>query len=325
MTTRTIRPPRVDVHAHYLPRDYRQAALEAGHQQPDGMPSLPEWSEPEALALMDALSTRTAMLSISSPGVHFGDDAEARALARSVNRQGMELVRSRPGRFGLFAALPLPDVEGAIAEAIRALDELGADGVTMETNHHGLYLGDRALDPLMAELDRRRAVVFVHPTSLGCAGCLSLAFGQPRPIVEFIFETTRAVTNMLYQRTLQRFPGVRMIIPHAGAALPIVAARIADQAHNLGIQPPLTRDDVFGPLRLLHYDAAGSPIPTAARALLDIADPGRIHYDSDWPFTPGKSAIKLSDEVDAADVFDDDLCRRGLLDNALELFPRLET
>lgn len=173
----------------------------------------------------------------------------------------MEVVRAHDRRFGLFAALPLPDIGGAIAEAAHALDELGADGVTMETNHHGVYLGAPALDPLMEELDRRRAVIFVHPTSPSCTACLSLAFDQPRPIVEFIFETTRAVTDMLYRRTLQRFPGIRMIIPHAGAAMPMVAARIADQSHNLSVDPPMTRDDVFGPLRLLHYDLAGFPHP----------------------------------------------------------------
>ena len=316
---------RIDVHAHFLPEDYRQAALAAGHENPDGMPSLPEWSEADAIRLMDALSIRTAMLSISSPGVHFGDDLAARRLARSVNEQGADMVHSREGRFGLFAALPLPDVAGSISEAIHALDHLGADGVTMETNSGGLYLGDPALDPLMQLLDRRRAVVFIHPTSPSCPGCLSLAFDQPRPAIEFIFETTRAVTNLLYRRTLERYPGIQMIVPHAGAALPVVAARIADQAHNLRLDPPLTRDEVFGTLRKLHYDLAGSPIPTAARALLDIADPGRIHYGSDWPFTPGDSVTTLADEIDGAALFDDDLRRRVLLDNALDLFPRLKS
>ena len=287
------------------------------------MPSLPEWSEPEALVLMDALSIRTAILSISSPGVHFGDDSAARKLARSVNEQGAELVRARRGRFGLFAALPLPDVPGSISEAIHALDELGADGITIETNHGGVYLGDPALDPLMALLYRRRAVVFIHPTSPGCGGCLSLAFGQPRPIVEFMFETTRAVANLLYRRTLQRYPSIRMIVPHAGAALPVLAARIADQAHNLSVDPPITREDVFETLRKLHYDLAGSPVPTLARALLDIADPGRLHYGSDWPFTPSANAKVLADEIDAAELFDADLRRRILVDNALDLFPRL--
>ena len=317
------RPSRIDVHAHYLPDDYHQAALAAGKQNPDGMPALPKWREVDAIALMDRLSIRTAMLSVSSPGVHFGDDLAARALARSVNRQGAELVARRRGRFGLFAALPLPDVTGSISETIFAFDELDADGVTIETNSGGVYLGDPALDPLMEVLDRRRAVVFVHPTSPSCAGCLSLAFDQPRPVIEFIFETTRAVTNLLYRRTLDRYPRIRLIIPHAGAALPVVAARIADQAHNLSLEPPLTRHEVFGTLRKLHYDLAGSPLPTLARALFDIADPGRIHYGSDWPFTPDESVATLADEIDEAEMFDDDLRRRVLVDNTLDLFPRL--
>ena len=323
MPMERARAARIDVHAHFLPDDYRLAALAARHQHPDGMPSLPEWNEAAALELMDTLSIRTAMLSISSPGVHFGDDLEARALARSVNRQGADLVRSRGGRFGLFAALPLPDVAGSISEAIHAIDELGADGVTIETNHGGLYLGDPALDPLMQLLDRRRAVVFVHPTSPSCVGCLSLAFSQPRPVLEFMFETTRAVANLLYRRTLQRFPNIRFIIPHAGAALPVLAARLADQAHVLDIEPPLTRDEIYGGLRSLHFDLAGSPMPTLARALLDIANPENLHFGSGWPFTPKKNATGLADELERSDLFDEDLRERILIGNSLRLFPRL--
>ena len=323
MPIERARAARIDVHAHFLPGDYRHGALTAGHQHPDGMPSLPEWNEAAALELMDALSIRTAMLSISSPGVHFGDDLEARALARSVNRQGGDLVRSRGGRFGLFAALPLPDVAGSISEAIHAIDELGADGVTIETNHGGLYLGDPALDPLMQLLDRRRAVVFVHPTSPSCAGCLSLAFSQPRPVLEFMFETTRAVANLLYRRTLQRFPNIGFIIPHAEAALPVLAARLADQAHVLDIEPPLTRDEIYGVLRSLHFDLAGSPMPTLARALLDIANPENLHFGSHWPFTPKENATGLADELERSDLFDEDLRERILIGNSLRLFPRV--
>ena len=264
MAGRLKRPPRIDVHAHYLPHDYRQAARAAGYRRPDGTPSLPEWSEADAITLMDALSIRTAMLSIPAPGVHFGDDLAARELARSVNRQGVELVRSRRRRFGLFAALPLPDIAGSISEAIHALDDLGADGVTIQTNHGGLYLGDPVLDPLMQLLDRRRAVVFIHPTWPSCCGCLSLAFDRPRPILEIMFETTRAVTNMLYRRTFQRYPGLRMIIPHAGAALPVLAARIVDQAH--------------APRRRLATDVGGDLWSAADAALrsrrLPDTDPG---------------------------------------------------
>lgn len=316
-------PPRVDVHAHYVPDDYRAAALAAGQAHPDGMPELPEWDVARPLAFMDRLNIRTAMLSVSSPGVHFGDEAAARALARSVNEQGAALVREHPGRFGLFAALPLPDINGAVAEAAYALDELGTDGVTVETNNRGLYIGDPTLDPLMTELDRRSAVVFMHPTSPHCAACLALAFGQPRPVVEFMFETTRAVANMLYHGTLDRFPNLRLIVTHAGAAVPVLADRIADQANVLNTAEPLTRDNIFGTLRRLHYDLAGSPLPRLLPALLTFADPERLHYGSDWPFTPDETAIRLSGEIDDTDLFDDGLRRAILAGNARALFPRL--
>ena len=316
-------PSRVDLHGHYLPADYRRAVVAAGHVHPDGMPELPEWSEGAALAMMDQLGIRTTMLSISSPGVHFGDDASAAELARSVNEQGAAVVGEHPDRFGLFAALPLPDIDGAVREAAYALDELGADGVTVETNHDGIHMGDPYFDPLFAQLDRRRAIVFMHPTSPHCAGCSTLAMGQPRPVLEFMFEVTRAVPNMVYQRTLRRFPGIRLIVSHAGAAMPVLADRIADQAELLDLAEPLTRDEVFTTLRRFHYDMAGSPLPRLARALLSIADPRQIHYGSDWPFTPVHTVQRLADALDDTDAFDDSLRRRIMTDNALALFPRL--
>ncbi len=315
--------PRIDVHAHFVPEDYRRAAEAAGHVHPDGMPSLPDWCAGKAIAMMDAVAIRTAMLSISSPGVHFGDDRAAGELARSVNRQGAALVEAYAGRFGLFAALPLPDVEGALRETAFAFDELGADGVAVETHHRGVYMGDPAFDPLMAELDRRGAVVFMHPTSPYCSCCQALAFGQPRPVIEFIFETTRAVANMLYNRTLERFPRIRLIVPHAGAAIPVLADRIVGHAQLLHTGGKLTAEETFGILGRLHYDLAGFPLPRVLPALLTFADPGRIHYGSDWPFTAAETVNRLAGEIDTTDILDDALRRRILLDNALTLFPRL--
>ena len=323
MAQQRRRLPRADIHAHFVPEDYRRAARAAGRKHPDLMPSLPEWKESHAIAMMDALSIRTAMLSIPPPGVHFGDDLAARMLARSVNEQGADLVRSWPERFGLFAALPLPDIAGAISESIHALDDLGADGVTIETSRDGIELGDPALDPLMQLLNRRRAVVFVHPRSASCAGCGAPQDDQPGPIDEFMVETTRTITSVICRRTLKRFPGVRMIVPNAGSALPVLAARLADQAPSLSLEPPITRDEVYGTLRTLHYDLAWAPRLTSARALIGLADPGRIHYGSAWPFTPRENAMRFADEIEAADVFDDTLRRRILLNNTLDLFPRL--
>ena len=174
----------VDVHAHFLPPDYVAAAKAAGHLEPDGMPGWPAWSEAQHLELMDAHGIASAMLSISSPGVHFGDDAAARELARHVNTYGAEVVRRHPRRFGHFASLPLPDVDGSIAELSYALDVLGSDGVAVESNHGGVYLGDPMLEPVWQELDRRRCTVFVHPTSPPNAD--SLGLGLPRPMLETI-------------------------------------------------------------------------------------------------------------------------------------------
>jgi len=315
--------PRIDVHAHFLPARYRREAAAAGHEHPDGTPGLPLWDTDRALAMMEGLNIRTAMLSISSPGVHFGDDAAARALARAVNEEGAKAAADNPGRFGLFAALPLPDIDGAIAEAAYAFDTLHADGVAVETNHHGMYMGDPRLDPLFAELNRRRAVVFMHPTSPTCPCCQTLSLGYPRPLIEFMFETTRAVTNLLLTGTLDRFPDIRLIVPHAGAAVPVLADRITGLAPALNLPNPVNPDALFATLRRLHYDLAGYPLPRLAPALLEIADPGRIFYGSDWPFTPLPIVTRVASQIEATPLFDAAMRRRVLHDNALELFPRL--
>lgn len=315
--------PRIDVHAHYLPAGYRRAAEAAGHEHPDGMPGMPRWDTGGAIAMMDGLNIRTAMLSISSPGVHFGDDAAARSLARAVNEEGAKAASDHPGRFGLFAALPLPDIDGALAEATYALDTLEADGVAVETNHHGIYMGDKRLDPLFAELNRRQAVVFMHPTSPTCPCCQTLSLGYPRPMIEFMFETTRAVTNLLLTGTLDRFPNIRLIVPHAGAAVPVLADRVVGLSPAIGLANPVDPDRAFATLRRLYYDLAGYSLPRLAPALLEIADPGRIFYGSDWPFTPIPIVTRLAREMETTALFDDATRRRVLHDNALTLFPRL--
>ena len=314
--------PRIDVHAHFLTAKYREAALAAGLAHADGIPGLPHWDVGAALGMMDGLNIRTAMLSVSSPGVHFGDDGAARKLAREVNEEGARAAHDHPGRFGLFAALPLPDVDGAIAEAAYAFDTLGADGVTVESNHRGIYMGDPKFDPLMAELDRRRAVMFMHPTSPSCPCCQTLSMGYPRPLIEFMFETTRAVTNLLLTGTLDRFPNIRLIVPHAGAAVPILADRIVGLAPAF-LPKPVDPDHLFATLRRLHYDLAGYPLPRLAPALLQIADTNRIFYGSDWPFTPIPIVTRLAHELEATALFDAATRRRVLHDNAVTLFPRL--
>jgi predicted TIM-barrel fold metal-dependent hydrolase len=214
----------VDVHAHFVTVSYVRQATAAGHDHPDGMDRWPDWSVGAHLELMDRHGIETAVLSVSSPGVHFGDDAAGRRLAREVNEYAAGLVAENPGRFGFFASLLLPDVDGAVRELGYALDHLGADGVVLLTNANGRYLGDEAFEPLFAELDRRRAVVFLHPTSP--AGWKQTALGRPRPMVEYIFDTTRTVTDLLVSGVFERHPDLPVIVPHCGGALPVLVDRL---------------------------------------------------------------------------------------------------
>ncbi|MFD4576540.1 amidohydrolase family protein [Streptomyces sp. NPDC058417] len=307
----------VDVHAHYVTPAYRSALIAAGHSHPDGMPSIPDWSAEQALRFMDANGTRTALLSVSSPGVSLGDAAANRDLARTANEEGAALVRTRPDRFGLLASVPLPDVDAAVAEAVFALDRLGADGIALETHYRGTYLGDPAFEPLMAELHRRRAVVHLHPTSPVC--WQDTALGHPRPMLEFLFDSTRAVTQLVLGGVLTRHPGIRFIVPHCGATLPVVADRIAAFALASG-GPPV---DVLGALRRLHYDTAGFALPRALPALLDLVSPDRLLYGSDHPFTNAAVATAQAKALAATPLLGAADKRALFSGTAHRLFPRL--
>ena len=314
---------RIDVHAHFVPDFYRDALVAAGQAKPDGFPTIPAWTPEGALALMDQLGVETAILSISSPGVHFGDDARSRELSRRINEEGARHRRDHPGRFGHLASTPLPDVEGAVAEAAYALDVLGADGVIIETNHHGLYLGDPALDPFWAALDARRAVVLVHPTSPACSCSERLDATFPRPVLEFMFETTRSITDLIVAGVLKRFPSLRLIVPHAGAALPVLSQRV-DLAMSMFAKPgEAAAPSMKEALRELHFDLAGAPVPQLLRALLDVADPAHIHYGSDYPFTSAVACERLIQALEATPLLKGEGVEGVWGGNARRLFPRL--
>ena len=248
---------------------------------------------------MDRTGIDAAVLSVSTPGIHFGDDAAARRLAREVNDAGTQIVQDHPGRFGLFASLPLPDTDGALAEIGYGLDTLDADGVLLETNVHGVYLGDERLEPVFAELARRRATVFLHPTSPPCWE--QTALGRPRPMIEFIFDTARAVTDLILAGTLHRHPGLNVIVPHGGGALPLLADRI--NAFLLASLPSSgPAPDPVAQLRRLYYDLAGTPFPRQVPALLSLVGPDQLLYGSDFPFTRARSVERQIAAVNPAPV-----------------------
>ncbi|KAJ0418420.1 hypothetical protein BJY00DRAFT_314983 [Aspergillus carlsbadensis] len=193
---------KIDLHSHYVPDFWREESILAGYGEPDGIPGIPAWSEEAHLEFMAQANITKSILSITSPGTHLipGNNTHARQLSRQCNEFAADLKRRRPEEFGFWAALPLPDVEGSLAELAYALDHLDADGVAVFTNAHGVHLGDEPLSPLFRELDCRNVTVFVHPTS----PCIRsahpggqpqpaspLADSYPAPMFEYLFESAR--------------------------------------------------------------------------------------------------------------------------------------
>jgi predicted TIM-barrel fold metal-dependent hydrolase len=293
----------IDVHAHFVTDDYVAAAVASGRRHPDGMPGWPSWDAEQNVQLMDSWGVGAAVLSVSSPGTHFGDDAAARALSRQVNEFGAGVAQKYPSRFGHFASLPLPDVAGSLAELRYALDELGSDGVTVESNAHGSYLGHESFEPLWAELSRRRAVVFVHPTSPACADVICL--GRPAPMMEFIFDTARTVSDLVFRGVFTRHPGVEWIFTHGGGALPLLADRLELFRSAFAAAPgsgygPADAPSVQAQLRRLWFDMAGTPFPNQVPALVKAFGSDRVLYGSDYCWTPAPGVTAQVASVDAA-------------------------
>jgi predicted TIM-barrel fold metal-dependent hydrolase len=282
----------IDVHAHYLPDFYREALLQHGHAQPDGFPHVPEWSAGEHVAAMDRLGIAMSLLSISSPGVHLADQAGTPDFTRAVNEAGRRAVVEHPGRFGLLASLPLPDVDAALAEIAHCCEHLDVAGFALLTNIGGTYLGHESFEPVFRELDRRQARVFIHPTSPACWE--QTALGRPRPMLEFLFDTTRAVVDLVLNGTVAAHPGIEFVIPHGGATLPVVADRVSVFSMLLDVDPAV---DVLRDLGRLHFDLAGYPLPRQLDALLALTTIDHLHYGSDYPFTPEFAAAAARERL----------------------------
>ena len=217
----------IDVHHHIVPPfyldEYRDkiAAGRGGQLSP----AWTGWSPEASIAAMDEVGVATSVLSLSTPGVWFGDLKRARDIARRVNEYAAGLVAKHPGRFSFFAAVPLPDPDGSMAEMAYALDTLRADGIGLLTSYGDMWLGDERFESVMTELNRRKAVTFVHPSVPFC--CRNI-FPEVIPMIaEVPADTTRTVTNMLFKGTFQRHREIRWIFCHAGGALPMVACRIS--------------------------------------------------------------------------------------------------
>ena len=311
--TRTI-----DVHHHILPDFFFTETNDQG--APVGGITPPRWGADMMLSYMDEAGIDVAITSISSPGVHVGDDAAARTLARHCNEFSAELIQSHPKRLGGFAALPLPDVDGALEELAYAFDTLKLDGVVLFSNSNGVYLGDASFDLVFAELERRKAVVFVHPTASPDPSVRRL--GLPDTLIDFTADTTRAVAQMHYSNRFARTPNIKYIFSHAGGTAPYVAGRwsIVDAMNVIpGAEERGTAADT---LRRLYWDTAiafGDPILQMLREVVGL---DQVLFGSDHPYLRRDLAVGCVQKLTQTHAFTD-AERAGVMSgNAIKLFPR---
>jgi len=274
-------PRLIDVHHHVFPPDFVKN-LETHNPQASTWTSAWPWTPQKSLAEMDRHGVATAIISIPAPG-SWGEGQAARSLTRMCNEYSARLSRDNPGRFGFFAALPLPDAEGSLQEIGYAIDMLKADGVGLMTNYGDKYLGDPAFAPVLEELNRRKVVVHVHPMGVGGK---NVVLGVPNPWAELPHETTRAVLSLLTSGSLVRLRDIRFIFSHAGGTIPMLAGRIDETTRFVDNFASKAPNGFEYELKRLHYDIAVSADPPAMAALKNLVPSSQIIFGSDYPIEP---------------------------------------
>lgn len=319
-------PQRLDLHHHYVTPEWL-AALDAENKvRPiSGIETFHGWSAPKAIAAMDQGGVERSILSTTTPGLWFGDSAQTRRLARGMNDYGAELMHTYKGRYGLFGVLPLPDAQASIPEIAYIFDTLKADGISVLSSYDTKWLGDPSFDPVWAELDRRKAIVFSHATAPACCRALALpgmSAVNEATVLEFNTDTARTIISLIESGTATKYPNIRFIFSHAGGTIPILAGRyFRAQATAQALAAPAAPNSKLDHLRRFYYDTAGSANPVQMQALKMIVPPTQIVFGTDFPWgTPAEIATGLaSSGLSAAELAGIDR------DNALRLLPQYRT
>ena len=307
---------RIDTHHHLITPDYRKALQQAGLSAAGGR-ELPEWNPEASLQAMADLGVGTAILSVSTPGTAFmPNPADASALARDLNDYTTELAAAHSDRFGFFATAPMPHVDESVAEIVRSLDELHADGVVLLANNAGTYLGEHGQESLFAALNERAATVFIHPAELPGPSVP----GVPPFAADFLLDTTRAAYLLVRNGIRTRYPDIRFILSHAGGFVPYASHRMA-----VAITADTGRSwvDVLDDFASFYFDTALSSSAAALPTLLAFAKPGHITFGSDFPFAPTAAGKLFAAGLETYPGLA--AATRVAIErtNALALFPRL--
>jgi aminocarboxymuconate-semialdehyde decarboxylase len=309
----------VDLHHHVIPDFYWEASNEDGNAAGGITP--PRWTLDGAIAYLDEAGIDTAVASISTPGVHFGDDTAARTLAREVNEYLADIKRVRPDRFGAFAVLPLPDIDGSLEQIAYAFDVLELDGVSILTNADGSYLGESRFEPIFAELQRRAATVFVHPTA--SPDPIAHTLGLPDSLLDYPVDTSRAVAKLHYSNTFARTPDVKYVFVHAGGTIPYLASRFAIVDEMDVIAGADERGAFTDVLPRLYWDTASAFSDPVLHMLRSLTGLENVAFGTDYPYPRDAISIAGLRQLQKTAELDDDE-RRGVLgETAARLIPRL--
>ena len=290
----------IDMHSHIITPEFVSALDKEGRLLDEGFP-LPKYNVESHLKWMDEADVQTSVLTLAAPQPTSAD------VVRQTNEAAASVKREHPGRFKFCAALPLPDVNAAIREAIYALDTLKADGIKLATNVGGQYLGAPELDTLFSILNERRAVVILHPHRPEPVN-RQVMQQTPLAMQEYLSETTRAVSNMISRNVLARYNNIKVVVPHCGAYLPLAIPRMKSLTPVMQANKMVGEIDYEANLRALYYDLAGAHSPEVIRMLLTITTPDHLLYGSDYPYvapqvlTQSLARMKkyLNDETDLA-------------------------
>src|SRR5579871_954203 len=323
----TENPWRIDVHHHFLPKSYLDFL--SRHRLSMGFG---KWSAQSDLAGMDAYGTATAILTITNPGFGQGHVEDSRQAVREANEAAARLRSDHPGRFGSFAALPLTDTEGSLREIEYALDTLKAEGVGLFSSYTDKWLGHSSFAPVYEELNRRKAIVYVHPSVAAC--CTNVRDQTRIPneaaLLEFGFDTTRTIADLIFSGTTTRYPDIAWIFSHGGGTMPFLIERFLTGTSGEIVPGVITKGQDFAPprqvpqgvlheLRKMYYDTAQSSNPVAMGALRKVVPVSQILFGTDvWYRTTAETVHNLT----TCGVFNDEEQRSIGRGNAERLMPR---
>jgi predicted TIM-barrel fold metal-dependent hydrolase len=311
-STRRPNPRRIDMHHHFAP----PAWVADVKDRPLLQRANTTWTPQQSIDDMDKGGVAAAVVSITNPGLWFGDPAQARRLARGCNDYGAKLMSDHPTRFGLLAAMPLPDIDATLKEIAYALDNLKADGISLFTSYGDRWLGNPVFRPVMEELNRRKALVAVHPTAAEC--CRNLGYAPVLPSsIEYGTDTTRAITGVAFSGDAVRFPDIRFVWAHAGGTVPFLAGRIEAAA---GAAKAAMPNGFVAELKKFYYDTAGAANRGALASLLQLVPPTHILFGTDFP--PGGTSAAIAQALTDAGLFSEADLHAIDRDNAVKLLPR---